>query len=85
MNVFKLQGNGITDVSTQLTRLAPFGSKICVVEIDEGDDRVIFARDVAQLIATARNTTFVERTAQGYQLGVSEANRTTLYRMFFLE
>ncbi len=84
MNVFKLQAGGLTDVSTQLLRLAPPGSKICVVEIDVGDDQVIFAREVANLIATKHSQRVTERTAQGYQLGASEQRRTTLYRMFFI-
>lgn len=86
MNVFKIEPGGVTDLSTQVARLAPPRSRIGVVEVDiDGDSRPAFAREVANLIAASRSSTVTERTAQGYQLGSTASEHTTRFRLFFME
>jgi membrane-bound ClpP family serine protease len=85
MNVFRLGApGGMTDLSTQLVRLAPPGAKVCVVELDSPDGRVQFAEEIATTIRNSRQTSMISSTVQGYQLGSITEHRTSKYHIWFI-
>lgn len=85
MNVFQLtRGAALTSLNAQILRLAPAGTKVCVLELlgDPSDEQL--AREVATLLAKQRSSELMERKVQGYQIGSLPEYRTKSYILYFM-
>lgn len=85
MNVFHLrQGATLQNVNSQLIRLAPPGSNICIVEAigDPVDEQL--ATDVANLLGQNRSSKIVEQKVMGYQIGALPDFRNKPYKLYFI-
>lgn len=84
MNVFYLTGGALTTVSAQLSRLAPTGSKVCVVEAAGNPADEALAKQVADLLSQTRSSQLVEKKVQGYQIGSLPEFRNRSYKLYFM-
>lgn len=84
MNVFYLTGGALTTVSAQLLRLAPGGSKVCVVEAAGNAADEALAKQVADLLSQARSSQLIEKKVQGYQIGALPDFRNKSYKLYFM-